>query len=109
MDARRGWPVPVGVLLLGSCAAWGLGASRRPAASHAAPIHHDRAMATSPHSRVVSAPPPSQSCPEEMTLGNPSCIDRYEAHLLKKQADGALVPHPPYERPVDGQFVAESR
>jgi formylglycine-generating enzyme len=109
MVAPRGWLVPAGVLLLGSCAAWGLGASRQRSASSADATRHGPAIAAPQKAHVASAAAPSQSCPEEMTLVNDSCIDRYEAHLLKKGEGGALVPHPPYERPVGGQFVAESR
>jgi formylglycine-generating enzyme required for sulfatase activity len=38
-----------------------------------------------------------------------ACMDRYEAHLLVERPDGSLVPHPAYERPVGGKFVAESQ
>lgn len=50
----------------------------------------------------------SPSCPKEMAAAAGVCIDRYEAHLLHKELDGSLKPHPPYERPLDGVFVARS-
>jgi formylglycine-generating enzyme required for sulfatase activity len=41
-----------------------------------------------------------------MTVAGGACMDRYEAHLLVRGEDGALVPHPPYTPPRDGWFVA---
>jgi formylglycine-generating enzyme required for sulfatase activity len=38
-----------------------------------------------------------------------TCVDRYEARLLRKNDDGSLAPHPPNTRPTNGVFVAESR
>jgi formylglycine-generating enzyme required for sulfatase activity len=48
------------------------------------------------------------SCPPEMAAVGDVCIDRYEAHLVRRQADGTLAPHPPHARPLDGVFVAKS-
>jgi len=36
------------------------------------------------------------------------CMDRYEAHLLERGEDGTLKPFPPFTRPKQGTFVAES-
>jgi formylglycine-generating enzyme required for sulfatase activity len=41
-----------------------------------------------------------------MTLAGGACMDRYEAHLLVRGKDGALVPHPPFTSPNEGWFVA---
>ena len=36
-------------------------------------------------------------------------MDRYEARLLERGDDGSLTPFPPYARPKNATFVAESR
>lgn len=41
-----------------------------------------------------------------MTLAGGTCMDRYEAHLLVRQSDGTVLPHPPYTPPEQGWFVA---
>lgn len=48
------------------------------------------------------------SCPVEMAAVGEVCIDRYEARLLRRKNDGSLAPHPPFERPTNGTFVASS-
>ncbi|HEX6765038.1 MAG TPA: SUMF1/EgtB/PvdO family nonheme iron enzyme [Polyangiaceae bacterium] len=63
-----------------------------------------------PHN-AKSAPKPAAkpaACPGEMTLVGDACVDRYEAHLVRKKDDGTLAPHPPYLRPSPGVFVAKS-
>jgi formylglycine-generating enzyme required for sulfatase activity len=40
-------------------------------------------------------------------VGN-ACIDRWEAHLGKRNAEGALVPFPAWERPTGAELVAIS-
>ncbi len=49
------------------------------------------------------------ACPPEMARSGSACIDKYEGRLLRRADDGSLTPHPPYLRPTDGAFVAESR
>jgi len=48
------------------------------------------------------------SCSTEMVLVEGSCVDRYEAHLLDTTESGALVIHPPHERPGPRPFRAAS-
>jgi formylglycine-generating enzyme required for sulfatase activity len=43
-----------------------------------------------------------------MVLVERTCVDRYEAHLLEPASGGALVPHPPFERPQHKRYVAAS-
>lgn len=45
------------------------------------------------------APP---GCPSEMLKIGRYCVDRWEAHLATKTADGVLTPWPHYERPEKG-------
>jgi formylglycine-generating enzyme len=52
--------------------------------------------------------PAATSCPKEMATVANFCIDRYEAHLLVRQADGSLKHHAGHARPTDGEFVARS-
>src|SRR5687767_6939307 len=64
-------------------------------------------------SRPAAAAPaalaPSASCPQEMVPLSGACIDRYEAHLMVRAADGSLSRHPHYERPPsDRPFLAAS-
>lgn len=76
------------------------------------------ARAKSPEARVETTrsahgPPaaasPSASCPQEMVPIAGACIDRYEAHLMVRAADGTLERHPHYERPPsDRPFFAAS-
>jgi formylglycine-generating enzyme len=49
------------------------------------------------------------SCPPEMAFSGGICMDRYEAHLLERGKDGSLTPFPPFARPKQGTFVADSR
>jgi formylglycine-generating enzyme len=44
-----------------------------------------------------------------MAHAGSTCIDKYEGRLLRRGDGGSLTPHPPYERPTGGVFVAESR
>jgi formylglycine-generating enzyme len=100
--ARTGLLVFGGLASVVACATLGLSRQHRPAA-HAAPA------ATVPQAVAAAsaAPPsPSQPCPAEMALAGRVCMDRYEAHLLIRGSDGALVPHPPYTAPTEGWFVA---
>lgn len=68
------------------------------------------ALAFAPIAHPVHASdgPPS-ACPAEMALTGGVCMDRYEARLLERGADGSLAPFPPFSRPRQGTFVAESR
>ena len=52
---------------------------------------------------------PPRHCPVEMVLTAGTCMDRYEARLLERGADGSLTPFPPFKRPKNATFVAESR
>jgi formylglycine-generating enzyme len=47
-------------------------------------------------------------CPKEMTANGNYCIDRWEGHLLRREPNGTLGPHPHHARPSDGEFVAAS-
>jgi len=47
-------------------------------------------------------------CPAEMALAGNACVDRWEAHLAKRNDDGSLSPFAPYERPTGGGLVAQS-
>ena len=68
----------------------------------------DAALAK-PRPAAPAAPSPSASCPQEMVPLGGACIDRYEAHLMVRAADGSLSRHPHYERPPsDRPFVAAS-
>ena len=53
--------------------------------------------------------PRSARCPAEMAFTGGTCVDRWEARLLKRADDGTLAPFAPYERPTHGTYVAESR
>jgi len=68
------------------------------------------ALVLAPSARTVRASdaPPSP-CPPEMALTAGTCMDRYEARLLERRDDGSLTPFPPFSRPKNGVFVAESR
>jgi len=48
-------------------------------------------------------------CPPEMAFTAGVCMDRYEARLLERGEDGSLEAFPPFARPKQGTFVAESR
>ena len=50
-----------------------------------------------------------KKCPPEMAFTAGICMDRYEARLLERGDDGSLAPFPPFARPKQGVFVAESR
>jgi formylglycine-generating enzyme required for sulfatase activity len=47
-------------------------------------------------------------CSDDMVLVERTCVDRYEAHLLERQADGTLTPYPAHQRPEKGHYVAAS-
>lgn len=53
-----------------------------------------------PRARPVAEP---RSCPAEMAAFGEVCIDRYEAHLVVRQPNGSVKPHPAYERPPRNQ------
>ncbi len=68
------------------------------------------AVASAPSSSAApTTKPAAGACPPEMAHVGHACVDRYEAHLLRKNEDGSRVPHPPNTRPTGGVFVAESR
>jgi formylglycine-generating enzyme required for sulfatase activity len=70
------------------------------------------ALSLMPTARPVRASDGAKApCPPEMALTAGVCMDRYEAHLLERSADGSLVPFPHFARPKvqRGVFVAESR
>jgi formylglycine-generating enzyme required for sulfatase activity len=68
------------------------------------------ALAFAPSARPLHASEGSQQpCPPEMAFTAGICMDRYEAHLLERSEDGSLTPFPPFARPKQGVFVAESR
>ena len=99
-----------------ACAAYGLSSSGAPASAAqaseptAAP-QKGAAPARASSSAAPSAPAEASknACPPEMVRIASGCMDRYEAHLLVERPDGSLAPHPAYERPEAGKFVAESR
>src|SRR6478735_5338846 len=63
-----------------------------------------------PSTRPLHASDGSPSpCPPEMALTAGTCMDRYEARLLERGEDGSLTAFPPFARPKQGAFVAESR
>src|SRR6478735_8566778 len=63
-----------------------------------------------PIARPVPASDAAQTpCPPEMAFTAGVCMDRYEARLLERHEDGSLTPFPPFARPKQGVFVAESR
>src|SRR6478609_7685085 len=68
------------------------------------------ALTFAPLAHPVHASDAAQSpCPPEMAVTAGVCMDRYEAHLLERGEDGTLKPFPPFARPKQGVFVAESR
>jgi sulfatase modifying factor 1 len=66
---------------------------------------------TTPAPAPAGAPKlaPSTGCPSEMARVGATCVDRYEASLLRRSDDGSLTPHPNYARPIGGVFVAASK
>jgi sulfatase modifying factor 1 len=102
------------VWLVASCAALGFAVSQsaspaaasKPAtASPAAPKHKGQ----QPNARgAAPAAPAAAACSADMVRVERSCVDRYEAHLLVKQADGSLAPHPAHQRPSGKDYVAAS-
>jgi formylglycine-generating enzyme len=95
---RTGLLVFGGLASVIACAALGL--SRQPRAAG------KEARAAAPQASVTATPATPGPCPADMTLAGSVCMDRYEAHLLVRGTDGALVPHPPYTSPSSGWFVA---
>ena len=68
------------------------------------------ALTFAPSARPVHASDGSPlPCPAEMAFTAGTCMDRYEARLLQRGEDGSLTPFPPFARPKQGTFVAESR
>jgi sulfatase modifying factor 1 len=59
--------------------------------------------------RAEASEPPRARCPAEMAFSGGTCIDRWEARLLKRAGDGSQSPFAPHARPTGGTFVAESR
>jgi sulfatase modifying factor 1 len=51
---------------------------------------------------------PAPRCPAEMARVGATCIDRWEAHLLERGANGALVPFAESGRPTSSELVAAS-
>jgi len=104
--ARTALLVFGGLASLVACATLELSRQHRPTAHAAAPAAP--APAAAPRAAIATPTPSSSSgpCPTEMTLVGGACIDRYEAHLLVRGNDGALVAHPPYTPPSEGWFVA---
>lgn len=81
---------------------------------HTGPVQADPKRsarpAAPPSASAARAPAIKAACPPEMARFKGACIDRYEARLLARGADGALTPHPAHLRPPEGGgFVAESR
>jgi len=71
---------------------------------------HAEGSAPTKNAKAAPAPAtkPSRPCPPEMTLVGDACVDRYEAHLMRRGDDGSLSPHPAHLRPPSGVFVARS-
>lgn len=68
---------------------------------------------TAPQPAAAAAPSasaaPSGPCPADMALAGRTCVDRYEAHLVRLDPNGAETPHSPFERPQAGvRYVARS-
>ncbi|HET9955836.1 MAG TPA: SUMF1/EgtB/PvdO family nonheme iron enzyme [Polyangiaceae bacterium] len=90
-------------------------AARADARDNAAPGAAGRAPA------AAAAPPRASDfeqpaidartgCPEGMAPIANYCVDRFEAHLWREQADGKLELHPAHERPLgETRFFARSR
>jgi sulfatase modifying factor 1 len=74
-----------------------------------APVSSSAASSAEGPAVTANAPAEERACPPEMAKIASGCMDRYEAHLLLERPDGTRVPHPPWERPVGGKFVAQSR
>src|SRR5690349_11146996 len=93
------------VSLVASCTALGLTASRSASSSAAAsPALAPKPRPTPPaqtHAPLASSAEKAP-CRDEMVLVEGTCVDRYEAHLLERQADGALTPYPAHQRPEKG-------
>jgi len=81
----------------------GLAAALNPFSLAPAAAHSASAPPKAPPAVVVHRP-----CPPEMVLVERSCVDRYEAHLLEADDGGALVVHPPHEKPERKRYVAAS-
>src|SRR3954462_14495245 len=64
---------------------------------------------TAPAPATPAKPAPTTGCPSEMARVGATCVDRYEASLLRRNDDGALVPHPNSARPTGRVFVAVSK
>jgi sulfatase modifying factor 1 len=91
------------------------GAAGAVLALHTGPVQADPKRRTKP-AAATHKPSPTRTpaakiaCPPEMARVRSTCIDRYEARLLARDAAGALTPHPAHLRPPEGGgFVAESR
>jgi formylglycine-generating enzyme required for sulfatase activity len=73
-------------------------------ASPRSPAEHAKTSTNSAHEGTANS-----ECASDMARVGSACIDRYEASLLRRNEDGALVPHPNYERPTGATFVAQSK
>lgn len=114
-----GWRGPL--LLLGalgvfaSCAAAGLTAATSgglpPSPTASATIGSSGQTPAEPAAarNTPAQVPPKPRCSSDMALVEDTCVDRYEAHLLEQRADGTLEPHPYYQRPEKGRYVAASK
>jgi sulfatase-modifying factor enzyme 1 len=100
--ARTGLLVFGGLGSIVACATLTHSILHEPRAHAAAPVTPPPVIAT------TTASSASTPCSAEMTWVGSVCMDRFEAHLLVRGDDGALVPHPPYTSPSDGWFVAAS-
>jgi formylglycine-generating enzyme len=97
----------LGIATLGaSCVAIGLAASGSIAQEpqKSAPRSPGRVVASGPTARDNANGP----CPVNMVLVEHTCVDRYEAHLLEPDENGALVPHPPHQMLDGKRYVADS-
>lgn len=55
---------------------------------------------------LVEPPPPPPPCPPEMAFIGRYCVDRWEGHLVTKNADGTTSLWPHHARPENAVFMA---
>lgn len=55
---------------------------------------------------ALEPPPPPPACPPEMAHIGRYCVDRWEGHLVTKNADGTTTLWPHYTRPENNVFIA---
>jgi len=110
---RGATTVLVGALgVAGVSALFALSPTAAPVFAGAKPessAHAETPKTPAPTVPVGTSTPAATGCPAEMARASGTCIDRYEARLLPRSADGSLAPPPPSLRPTGGTFVAESR